>query len=35
MFDTRRKLRAALVAKGYLTASAGEAGLSGRGTRRS
>lgn len=35
MFDARRKLRAALAAKGYLTASAEEAGLSGRGTRRS
>jgi RNA polymerase sigma-70 factor, ECF subfamily len=35
MFDARRKVRAALVANGYLAGSAGEAGLSGRGTRRS
>ena len=35
MFDARRKLRAALAAKGYLAGSAQEAGLDGRGTRRS
>lgn len=35
MFDARRKLRAALAAKGYLTASAEEAGPSDGGTRRS
>ncbi len=35
MFDARRKLRAALAVMGYLTASAEEAGLSGRDTRRS
>jgi RNA polymerase sigma-70 factor, ECF subfamily len=35
MFDARRKLRAALAARGYLTASAEEAGLSDRGARRS
>ena len=35
MFDARRKLRAALAARGHLTASAEEAGLSDRGTRRS
>lgn len=35
MFDARRKLRAALAAKGYLAGSPQEAGLDGRGTRRS
>jgi RNA polymerase sigma-70 factor (ECF subfamily) len=35
MFDARRKLRAALAAKGYLAGSAQGAGLDGRGTRRS
>jgi RNA polymerase sigma-70 factor, ECF subfamily len=35
MFDARRKLRAALAAMGYLTASAEEAGLSGQDARRS
>lgn len=35
MFDARRKLRAALVAAGYLTAPAGEAGPIDPGTRRS
>jgi RNA polymerase sigma-70 factor (ECF subfamily) len=35
MFDARRKLRAALVAEGYLTASAEEAGPSDPSTRRS
>jgi RNA polymerase sigma-70 factor, ECF subfamily len=34
MFDARRKVRAALVANGYLAGSAEEAGLSGRGTGR-
>jgi RNA polymerase sigma-70 factor, ECF subfamily len=35
MFDARRKLRAALAAKGYLTGSAQERGLDDRGTRGS
>ena len=35
MFDARRKLRAALAAKGYLAGSAHETGLEGRGARRS
>ena len=35
MFGARRKLRAALAANGYLTASAEEADLSDRGTGRS
>ena len=35
MFDARRKLRAALAAKGYLAGSAHETGLDGRGARRS
>ena len=35
MFDARRKLRAALAARGHLAASAEEAGLSDRGARRS
>jgi len=35
MFDARRKLRAALVAEGYLTASAEQAGLSDPSMRRS
>lgn len=35
MFDARRKLRTALAAKGYLTASAEEAGPGDRGRRRS
>jgi RNA polymerase sigma-70 factor (ECF subfamily) len=35
MFDARRKLRAALVAEGYLTAAAEEAGPSDPSTRRS
>jgi RNA polymerase sigma-70 factor, ECF subfamily len=35
MFDARRKVRAVLAANGYLTASAEEAGLSGRDVRRS
>jgi RNA polymerase sigma-70 factor, ECF subfamily len=34
MFDARRKLRAALAANGYLTASAEETGLSGQEMRR-
>lgn len=34
-FGARRKLRAALAANGYLTASAAEADLSDRGTGRS
>jgi RNA polymerase sigma-70 factor (ECF subfamily) len=35
MFDARRKLRAALAAKGYLADSAHETGLEDRGARRS
>ena len=35
MFDARRKLRAALAAKGYLAGSAHRTGLEGRGARRS
>jgi RNA polymerase sigma-70 factor, ECF subfamily len=35
MFDARRKVRAALAANGYLTASADKAGQSGRDARRS
>jgi hypothetical protein len=35
VFDARRKVRAALVADGYLAGFPGEAGLSGGGMRRS